>query len=66
MRLILIVIVILAIFAVVQSKRHDCEFGDDGWFDCVYGKTVDEFSSTEPGTSRAVASIEAYTSANSQ
>jgi len=44
MRIILILIVIIAIFAVVQTKRHDCEFGGDGWFDCVIGKTMDEFS----------------------
>jgi hypothetical protein len=44
MRLILILIVIIAIFAVVQSKRHNCEFGADGWFDCVKDNTVKEFS----------------------
>jgi len=59
MRLILILIVILAIFAVVQSKRHNCEFGDDGWFDCVVGKTADEFSSKTPDTSPATPAAEA-------
>jgi hypothetical protein len=59
MRLILILIVILAIFAVVQSKRHNCEFGDDGWFDCVVGKTADEFSSKTPETSPATPAAEA-------
>ena len=44
MRLILILIVIIAIFAVVQSKRHNCEFGGDGWFDCVIDNTKKEFS----------------------
>ncbi len=44
MRIILILIVIIAIFAVVQTKRHNCEFGSDGWFDCVIGKTMDEIS----------------------
>jgi hypothetical protein len=59
MRLILILIVILAVFAVVQSKRHNCEFGEDGWFDCVIGKTVDEFSSKTPETSPATPAAEA-------
>ena len=59
MRLILILIVILAIFAVVQSKRHNCEFGEDGWFDCVIGKTVDEFSSKMPETSPETPAAEA-------
>lgn len=31
MRIILILIVIAAIFAVVQSQRHGCEWGEDGW-----------------------------------
>jgi hypothetical protein len=42
MRIILILIVIAAIFAVVQSQRHNCEWGGDGWFDCVIGKTDSE------------------------
>ena len=44
MRFILLLIVVVAIFAVVQSKRHNCEFGKDGWLDCVIDKTTDEFS----------------------
>lgn len=59
MRLILILIVIVAIFAVVQSKRHNCEFGDEGWFDCVVGKTADEFSSKTPETSPETPAAEA-------
>ncbi len=59
MRLILILIVIIAIFAVVQSKRHNCEFGDDGWFDCVVGKTADEFSSKTSETSPETPAAEA-------
>jgi hypothetical protein len=56
MRLILILIVIVAIFALVQSKRHDCEF-NDGWLDCVIDKTSDEFSAkTEPPASDSMAS----------
>lgn len=47
MRLILLLIVIVAIFAFVQSKRHGCEFGTDGWFNCVVDKSADEFSSKE-------------------
>jgi len=50
MRIILILIVIVAIFAVVQSKRHNCEFGEDGWFDCVIDKTKAEFSAKTPGS----------------
>ncbi len=46
MRLILLLIVIVAIFAVVQSQRHGCEFGSEGWFDCVIDKSADEFTST--------------------
>lgn len=61
MRVILILIVIIAIFAVVQSKRHDCEFGGDGWLDCVIGKTTDEFSFMGPEASRAEASTETST-----
>jgi hypothetical protein len=38
MRIILLLIVIAAIFAIVQSKRHNCEWGQPGWFDCVIGK----------------------------
>ncbi len=45
MRLILLLIVIAAIFAVVQSKRHGCEFGSDGWLNCILDKSVDEFTS---------------------
>jgi len=59
MRLILILIVIFAIFAVVQSKRHNCEFGEDGWFDCVISKTVDEFSSKMPESSPGTPAAEA-------
>lgn len=40
MRIILILIVVAAIFAVVQSKRHNCTWGEPGWFDCVLGKTA--------------------------
>jgi len=41
----------------VQSKRHDCEFGGDGWLDCVIGKTADEFSAkTDEPASDSMAS----------
>lgn len=43
MRLILILIVIFAIFALIQTKRYNCEFGTDGWFDCVISNTKKEF-----------------------
>ena len=48
MRIILILIVIAAIFAVVQSQRHGCEWGADGWFDCVMGKTASEMPASTP------------------
>jgi len=51
MRIILILIVIAAVFAVVQSQRHDCEWGGDGWFDCVIGKTASEMPAATPASS---------------
>ena len=50
MRLVLILIVIIAIFALIQTKRHNCEFGTDSWFDCVVTNTQKEFlaRTTEP------------------
>ena len=48
MRLILLLIVIVAIFAFVQSKRHGCEFGSDGWIGCVIDKSTDEFTAKTP------------------
>lgn len=57
MRIILLLIVIIAIVAVVQSKRHNCEFGGDGWLDCVINNTKDEFSArTKPPAAETVAS----------
>lgn len=50
MRIILILIVIAAIFAVVQSQRHGCEWGEDGWFDCVMGKTASETPAAMPAS----------------
>ena len=40
-------------------KTGTREFGDDGWFDCVVGKTADEFSSKTPETSPATPAAEA-------
>lgn len=56
MRLILILIVIFAIFALIQTKRHNCEFGTDGWFDCVLSNTKKDFSAStgEPARLAAV------------
>jgi hypothetical protein len=49
MRLILILIIIAAIFAVVQSQRHGCTWGEEGWFNCVLrGKTVSETPAAAP------------------
>ncbi len=42
MRLLLILIVIAAIFAVVQSQRHGCSWGQEGWFDCVLRGQIGE------------------------
>jgi hypothetical protein len=44
MRIILILIVIVAIFALIQTKRHNCEFGGDDWLDCVISNTEQDFS----------------------
>jgi hypothetical protein len=41
MRILLILIVLAAIFVVVQSQRHDCKWGEPGWFDCVIGKKAE-------------------------
>jgi len=42
MRIILLLIIIVAIFAVVQTKRHNCEWGDfSPWLNCVIGKTAE-------------------------
>ncbi len=49
MRLLLILIVIAAIFAVVQSQRHGCSWGQEGWIDCVLrGQTASETPTTAP------------------
>lgn len=41
MRLLLIVLIALAAFAVVQSYRHGCKFGaDQAWVNCVLGRTA--------------------------
>jgi hypothetical protein len=53
MRIILILIIIAAIFVVVQSQRHNCKWGEAGWFDCVMGKTA---SGTAPSTTPATTS----------
>jgi hypothetical protein len=51
MRIILLLIIIVAIFAVVQSKRHNCEWGELGpWFNCVIGKTASEAPASMPAS----------------
>jgi hypothetical protein len=47
MRILLILIVIAAVFVVVQSQRHNCKWGEPGWFDCVIGKTAKEMPAAE-------------------
>jgi hypothetical protein len=48
MRILLILIVIAAIFVVVQSQRHDCKWGEAGWFDCVIGKKAETMPAEQP------------------
>jgi hypothetical protein len=48
MRILLILLIVAAIFAVVQSQRHNCTFGDAGWFDCVLGKSATTPATTTP------------------
>jgi len=49
MRILLLLIIIVAIFAVMQSKRHNCEWGELGpWFNCVIGKTASEAPASMP------------------
>jgi hypothetical protein len=50
MRILLILIIIAAIFVVVQSQRHDCKWGEPGWFDCVIGKTASEMPASTPAS----------------
>jgi hypothetical protein len=47
MRILLILIVLAAIFVVVQSQRHNCKWGEPGWFDCVIGRTAVTPATTE-------------------
>ena len=51
MRLLLIVLIAVAAFAAVQSYRHNCKFGESGWFDCVLGQTAT--TTTTPTTGDA-------------
>lgn len=46
MRLILLLIVVVAILALVQSKRHGCKLGSEGWFHCVIDSTAKEYYSS--------------------
>lgn len=47
MRILLILIVLAAVFVVVQSQRHNCKWGEPGWFDCVIGKSATEMPAAE-------------------
>lgn len=53
MRFILLLIVIVAILALVQSKRHGCKLGDDGWLNCVIESTKKDYYSSATPASRA-------------
>ncbi|MDJ0514621.1 MAG: hypothetical protein QNJ62_14355 [Methyloceanibacter sp.] len=48
MRLVLLVIVIAAIMALIQSHRHGCTFGSEDWFSCVVDNTAKEYYSAAP------------------
>lgn len=54
MRFLLLLIVIVAIVALVQSKRHGCKFGDDDWLSCVVDNTKKEYYSAVPSSTRLV------------
>jgi len=47
MRLILILLVLIAAFVVIQSHRHGCSFGKEGWMDCVMGKSTEATPAAE-------------------
>jgi hypothetical protein len=48
MRILLILLVVAAIFAIVQSQRNNCTFGEAGWFDCVLGRSATTPTTTTP------------------
>ncbi len=52
MRFLLLVIVIIAIMALIQSKRHGCKFGSEDWFSCVVDNTKKEYYSALPPAAR--------------
>ena len=43
MRILLLLIVIVAVAALIQSKRHGCKFGSDDWLSCVVDNTTKEY-----------------------
>ena len=45
MRFLLLLIAIIAITALIQSKRHGCQFGSEDWFSCVVDNTTKEYYS---------------------
>ena len=47
MRILLILLVIIAIFVVVQAKRHDCKY-DGTLINCVLGKAGTPTAETPP------------------
>jgi hypothetical protein len=47
MRILLILLVIIAIFVVVQAKRHDCKY-DGTLINCVLGKARTPTAETPP------------------
>lgn len=48
MRILLILLILVAAFALVQSHRHNCTFGEAGWFDCVLGRTATPTTTETP------------------
>jgi hypothetical protein len=62
MRFLLLLIVIIAITALIQSKRHGCQFGSKNWFSCVVDNTTKEYYSALKPNRRLVQANEARAS----
>jgi len=54
MRILLLVIVITAIMALIQSHRHGCTLGSEDWFSCVVDNTAKQYYSAVPPGMRMV------------
>lgn len=56
MRFLLLLITIIAVLAVVQTKRHGCKWGGADWLSCVVNNTQKEYFSEAPPEGRLVQS----------